>query len=87
MNAQPASGVYALLADGTMVEIRPEAADDFDAVARMHRDMSPDNIYMRFFSLSPAAAEREARRICREPAAGHVALLAWLAFRTPKRRW
>ena len=41
--------------------------------------MSPDNIYLRFFSMSPAAAGHEARRICREPAADHVALLAWLA--------
>ena len=74
-----ADSVYALLADGTMVEIRPAAAGDFDAVAQMHRAMSPDNAYFRFFSLSPAAAEREGRRICREPGADHVALLAWLA--------
>jgi acyl-CoA synthetase (NDP forming)/GNAT superfamily N-acetyltransferase len=79
MNAQPAAGVYALIADGTTVEIRSAAAGDFDAVVQMHRAMSPDNIYLRFFSLSPAAAEQEARRICREPAADHVALLAWLA--------
>ena len=70
MSAHPASGVYALLADGSTVEIRPAAAGDFGAVQDMHRAMSPDNIYLRFFSVSPAAAGREARRICREPAAG-----------------
>ena len=75
----PGRSVYALLADGSTIEIRPAAASDLNAVLEMHRAMSPDNIYLRFFSMSPAAAEREARRICREPAADHVALLAWLA--------
>jgi len=77
--AQPATGVYALLADGATAEIRPAAAGDFDAVREMHRAMSPDNLYLRFFSMSPAAADQEASRICRAPAADHAALLAWLA--------
>ena len=59
--ARPPSGIYALLADGSTVEVRPAAGGDFDAVLRMHRAMSPENIYFRFFSLSPAAAEREAK--------------------------
>ncbi|HEX4657089.1 MAG TPA: GNAT family N-acetyltransferase [Streptosporangiaceae bacterium] len=79
MSGQPDQGVYALLADGTTVEIREAGAGDFDAVRDMHRAMSPDNTYLRFFSMSKAAADREASRICREPAADHVALLAWLA--------
>jgi acyl-CoA synthetase (NDP forming)/GNAT superfamily N-acetyltransferase len=77
MSAQ-ADRVYALLADGTTIEIRPARVSDFDAVRDMHAAMSPDNIYLRFFSMSRMAAEREAGRICREPAAGHGALLAWL---------
>ena len=77
--AQPATGVYALLADGATAEIRPAAAGDFEAVREMHRAMSPDNLYLRFFSMSPAAADQEASRICRAPAADHAALLAWLA--------
>ena len=77
--AQPAAGVYALLADGTTAEIRPAAAGDFEAVREMHRTMSPDNLYLRFFSMSPATAGQEASRICRAPAADHAALLAWLA--------
>ena len=44
----------------------------------LHAKMSPDNLYLRFFSLSPMAAEREARRICREPEPDHAALLAVL---------
>ena len=71
-----AAGVYALLADGTTVQIRPASPGDFAAVKAMHEAMSPSNAYLRFFSLSRTAAEQEARRITREPAADHLALLA-----------
>ena len=43
----------------------------------MHAALSPDNMYLRFFSMSPSAAEQEARRVCREPDSEHAALLAW----------
>src|SRR5215469_14670453 len=79
VNAQVASTVYALLADGTTIEIRPSRVSDFDAVRDMHAAMSPDNTYLRFFSMSTAAGEREALRICREPADDHLALVAWQA--------
>lgn len=72
------SGVYALLTDGTTVEIRAARPQDREAVRQMHAAMSPDNIYLRFFNLSPHVAEREADRVCREPGDDHVALLAWL---------
>src|ERR1700757_5122871 len=75
--AQPPTAVYALLADGTTVEIRPAVPDDFDAVKAMHEAMSPDNSYLRFFNMSRFSAEREARRICRNPAPGSLALLAF----------
>ena len=68
--------VYALLADGTTVEIRPATPDDFNAVKAMHDAMSPDNSYLRFFNMSRLSGEREARRICRNPAPGGAALLA-----------
>ncbi|MGD0064134.1 MAG: GNAT family N-acetyltransferase [Streptosporangiaceae bacterium] len=71
-----ADHVYALLSDGTTVEIRPATPDDFDAVKAMHEAMSRDNTYMRFFNISRGAAEAEARRICRDPAPGNAALLA-----------
>jgi len=73
----PVAGMYALLTDGGTVEVRPARAEDFEAVRAMHAAMSPDNMYLRFFSMSPAAAEREARRVCREPDSEHAALLAW----------
>jgi GNAT superfamily N-acetyltransferase len=73
--AAPAS-VYALLADGRTVEIRPAARADYAAVKAMHEAMSPNNSYLRFFSLSRLAAEQEARRVTREPGPDHAALLA-----------
>ena len=79
--AQAGSGsgqVYALLADGTTVQIRPACPDDFGAVKAMHEALSPDNAYLRFFNLSRVAADTEARRICRDPSPDQVALLALL---------
>ena len=77
--AQAAGQAYALLADGTTVEIRPADPADFDAVRAMHEAMSPDNAYLRFFNLSRHAAETEARRICRNSRPDRVALLALVA--------
>jgi len=78
VNAQAGPSAYALLTDGTTIEIRPARPDDFDAVRDMHAKMSPENLYLRFFSVSRIAAEGEARRVCREPAPDHGALLAVL---------
>ena len=73
--SEPGS-VYALLADGRTVEIRPAGTADFDAVKAMHEAMSPNNAYLRFFSLSRLAAEQEARRVTRPQGPDHAALLA-----------
>ncbi len=70
---------YALLADGSTVEIRQAVPEDVDAVREMHANLSPDNAYFRFFSLSPRAPEREAQRVCRPQASDHVTLLALLS--------
>jgi acyl-CoA synthetase (NDP forming)/GNAT superfamily N-acetyltransferase len=70
------ASAYALLADGTAVEIRSARPGDFSLVKSMHAAMSPDNEYRRFFSLSKLSAEREAERVCRMPAPDHAALLA-----------
>ena len=71
------AATYALLTDGGTVEVRPARRQDFEAVRAMHAAMSPDSMYLRFFSMSPSAAEQEARRVCREPDSDHAALLAW----------
>ena len=75
--SRPAAAIYALLTDGTTMEVRPPRSQDFEAVRAMHTAMSPDNMYLRFFSMSPSAAEQEAKRVCREPDSDHAALLAW----------
>ena len=72
---------YALLTDGSTVEIRPAAPADAEAVRAMHAAMSLVNLYLRFFSLSRRSADTEAARVCREPGADHAALLAWLGGR------
>ena len=75
MVKQPA-GAYALLTDGSSVQIRQARPDDADAVRAMHAAMSEDYMYLRFFSLSPGNADREAERVCRAAEPSHVALLA-----------
>jgi acyl-CoA synthetase (NDP forming)/GNAT superfamily N-acetyltransferase len=75
------AGTYALLTDGTTVEIRPAVPADADAVRDMHAELSPASLYLRFFSLSPRSADREAQRVTRPPDAYHAALLAWLGDR------
>jgi succinyl-CoA synthetase alpha subunit/GNAT superfamily N-acetyltransferase len=69
---------YALLADGTTMTIRPAGPEDYEAVRQLHKAMSPDNLYFRFFSASRASAEWEARRLCLEGPPGLVALLGSL---------
>jgi acyl-CoA synthetase (NDP forming)/GNAT superfamily N-acetyltransferase len=85
MKAEPGSrpavgdgaSVYALLADGTTIEIRAATPGDLTMVRAMHEAMSPDNAYLRFLSLSTLSAEREAARVCRAPAPDHAALVAF----------
>ncbi len=67
---------YALLADGSTIAIRVARPDDCADVREMHEHMSPDNAYLRFFSLSRLAPEREAQRVCRPESPDHAALLA-----------
>ena len=78
MTADARPSLYALLTDGTTIEIRPARPDDLDAVRDMHEKLSLDSLYLRFFSMNPSAADREARRLCRELAPDHAALLALL---------
>jgi hypothetical protein len=58
VSAHADGSTYALLAGGTTVEIRQAGPDDFDAVRGMHEQMSPDNLYLRFFSMISVAAEQ-----------------------------
>ncbi|MGP7999658.1 MAG: GNAT family N-acetyltransferase [Streptosporangiaceae bacterium] len=78
MSTETGPSAYALLTDGTTIEIRPARPDDFNAVRDMHAKMSTQNLYLRFFGVSAVAAEQEARRICRPPSPDRGALLAVL---------
>src|ERR1039458_697106 len=69
--------MYALLTDGSTVEIRPARPQNAEAVRAMHAAMSLGSVYLRFFSTNPRAAGQEAKRVCREPDSDHAALLAW----------
>jgi acyl-CoA synthetase (NDP forming)/GNAT superfamily N-acetyltransferase len=72
---------YALLTDGSTAEVRLARPEDTEAVRAMHAALSPENLYLRFFSLSPRSPRAEAARVTREPGPGHAALLAWLGDR------
>ncbi|MFE0020844.1 GNAT family N-acetyltransferase [Amycolatopsis sp. NPDC059021] len=48
------SGTSALLADGTVVTVRPLAEADTDAVLALHRGLSERDRYLRFFTTRPA---------------------------------
>jgi acyl-CoA synthetase (NDP forming)/GNAT superfamily N-acetyltransferase len=76
MSAVTPAPAYALLADGSTVLVRCAGPADFEAVKAMHEAMSPDNLYLRFFSIGALVAEREASRVCGAAEAGRAALLA-----------
>src|SRR5579859_4024978 len=79
--AESDGGVYALLIDGTTVLIRQARPEDEEAVRQMHAQMAPENIYLRFFSVSKLSSMREAKRVTRPASPDHCALLAWLGDR------
>jgi len=79
--APASTRIYALLRDGSTVEIRPADRSDAEAVRAMHAMMSPGNLYLRFFGKSLDSADIEADRVCRAPGLDHVTLLAWLGGR------
>ncbi|WP_067461354.1 bifunctional acetate--CoA ligase family protein/GNAT family N-acetyltransferase [Actinomadura macra] len=69
---------FALLTDGTQVEIRRLGVADLDAVCELHRELSEESLYLRFFGLNRTMAAEVADRICRSHGADHAALGAWL---------
>lgn len=74
----PDEPAFALLIDGTAVRIRQIGPGDLAAVRDLHRGMSPDNLYLRFFGLSPRLADETFEHLCREPGPDHAVLGAWL---------
>jgi acyl-CoA synthetase (NDP forming) len=68
-----------LLIDGTQAQIREVHPADRAAVRRLHAEMSPESLYLRFFSLSQGIGVEVADHIYRPPGSGHAAVGAWVA--------
>ncbi|MET8183595.1 GNAT family N-acetyltransferase [Streptomyces sp. NPDC005336] len=66
---------HALLADGTTAEIRAARPEDWDDVLRMHEEMSPEDLRLRFFAVNPRYARAAAVRICAPGHRGYQALV------------
>src|SRR5262249_21993824 len=69
---------FALLIDGTIVEIRSASPADIEEVRRLHAELSEDSLRMRFFGITKRAGEASAQRICGPPRPGYAALVAVL---------
>ncbi|UWZ40543.1 GNAT family N-acetyltransferase [Dactylosporangium roseum] len=60
--------------DGRVVRVRTILLEDAPALLALHRRLSPDSRYLRFFSAG-AALEAEVRRLARPSGPDHVSLL------------
>ncbi len=69
--------VVTTLTDDTPVKLAEIGSGDFAAVRALHRGMSPDDLYLRFFGGGPRLADETAERLCRLPGPGHAAVGAW----------
>ncbi|MFG3292949.1 GNAT family N-acetyltransferase [Streptomyces sp. NPDC048179] len=72
---------HALLADGTVLLIRPARPDDHVRVLRLYRDLSPESLRYRFFTVSRSRAGQAAAKACAPSRAGYLALVAQAAGR------
>ncbi|MFE9451785.1 GNAT family N-acetyltransferase [Streptomyces sp. NPDC006739] len=68
--------LHALLADGTTVRIRQAGPADREEVQRLYEAMAPQNLRLRFFSVSPSSARQAAERVARGGRSGYRALAA-----------
>lgn len=70
----------ALTVDGRIVRLRPVGPGDADALRDLHRAISDDSLYLRFFGLSRSAAMDYVDRLV-TPQDGRLTVAAWLADR------
>ncbi|MGW5609129.1 bifunctional acetate--CoA ligase family protein/GNAT family N-acetyltransferase [Streptomyces sp. NPDC003753] len=68
--------IHALLADGSTICIRPAEPGDHERLRGFYGEMSPENLRLRFFAVSPSSAALAADRACAPARLGHRALLA-----------
>ena len=71
-------GVRALLADGRVVQVRAMRPSDLDDVLALHRRLSDQDRYLRFFGTADTVFRPISRRITRPPDTRHAALGAYL---------
>ncbi|MEU4746150.1 GNAT family N-acetyltransferase, partial [Actinosynnema sp. NPDC023658] len=67
----------ALLADGSVVELRELGPADADALLALHRDLPPDDRYLRFFSVSTSASDDFVARLTAPAEHRHVVIGAF----------
>jgi acetyl coenzyme A synthetase (ADP forming)-like protein len=63
-------------ADGRTVRIRPIRPDDDERVLRLYERLSPESMYLRFFSPVPAAMAHQTERLTQVDQDQHVAIVA-----------
>lgn len=71
-------GVRALLTDGRVVHVRAVRQSDLDDVLALHKRLSEEDRYLRFFGTSTSVFAPISRRITRPADNRHVALGAYL---------
>jgi GNAT superfamily N-acetyltransferase len=68
-----------VLADGTVVHLRPIVPDDADPLVAFHQRLSPETVYFRFFTAHPRLLPAEVEHFTHVDYHGRVALIAELA--------
>ncbi|MEJ7772332.1 MAG: GNAT family N-acetyltransferase [Geodermatophilaceae bacterium] len=71
-------GVYAVRADGGLVQIRPARPDDREALIRLNARSSDRSLYLRFFAVNRPAADSYVDFELRPPDDDHAALVAMI---------
>ncbi|HMC40877.1 MAG TPA: GNAT family N-acetyltransferase [Acidimicrobiales bacterium] len=67
---------HALLIDGTPVHIRPITPEDDERLVAFHNELSPESLYMRFFSAHPRLQPAEVQRFTHVDGRDRMALVA-----------
>lgn len=70
------SSCDALLSDGVTVHIRPISPDDEERLLRFHAGLSPESVYMRFFSAHARLRPEEVHRFTHVDGRDRMALVA-----------
>ena len=82
MSAPPAAPAHwagdVVLADGGTAHVRPIRPDDALLLQELHARLSPESIYLRFFTPHPRLSEREVELFTRVDHDARVALVALL---------